>query len=113
MPYTFFLKKNALSFLEKSSLCGIALVVQRSSLAIVGIVVVDTNGDNAARPTVESASSALSPIGALIEQQQEALERATFVGMDAEEKAEYDNRAQRISRLQHALNTRQATEIHS
>ena len=67
----------------------------------------DTNRDKAARPTLESA------ISALIEQQQEALERATFVGMDAKEKAEYDNRAQRISRLQHALNTRQATETHS
>ena len=54
-----------------------------------------------------------SAISALIEQQQEALERATFVGMDAEEKAEYDNRAQRISRLQHALHPRQATETHS
>ena len=67
----------------------------------------DTNRDKAARPTLELA------ISALIEQQQEALERATFVGMDAEEKAEYDNRAQRISRLQHALHPRQATETHS
>ena len=66
-----------------------------------------TNRDNAARPTLELA------ISALIEQQQEALERATFVGMDDKEKAEYDDRAQRITRLQDALNARQATETHS
>ena len=65
-----------------------------------------TNRDKAARPSVKSA------ISALCEQQHEALERATFVGMDAEDKAEYDDRAQRISRLQHALNTRPAAENH-
>ena len=59
----------------------------------------DTNRDKAARPPVVSAISVLN------EQQHEALDRATFMGMDTEEKAEYDNRAQRISRLQHALNT--------
>ena len=67
----------------------------------------DTDRDKAARPTLELA------ISALIEQQQEALERATFVGMDDKEKAEYDDRAQRITRLQDALNARQATETHS
>ena len=40
----------------------------------------DTNGDKAARSTLESA------ISALIEQQQEALEWATFVGMDAKKR---------------------------
>jgi len=65
---------------------------------------VDTNRDKAARPPVESAISALN------EQQHEALDRATFMGMDTEEKAEYDKRAQRISRLQHALNTRHIAE---
>jgi hypothetical protein len=77
-------------------------VVQSFSLDRRSSVVV-TNRDKAARPTVESAISALH------EQQQEALERATFVGMDAEEKAEYDNRAQRITRLQDALNARKPT----
>jgi hypothetical protein len=61
----------------------------------------------------EIAARVKSAISALYKQQHEALERATFVGMDLQEKAEYDDRAQRISRLQHALNTRLAAETPS
>jgi hypothetical protein len=60
------------------------------------------NRQRPARPPVESA------IGALNKQQHEALERATFVGMNAEEKSDYDDRAQRINRLQRARNTEAA-----
>ena len=63
-----------------------------------------SNRERVAGPSVKSAISALN------EQQHEALDRATFMGMDTEEKAEYDKRAQRISRLQHALNTRHIAE---
>ena len=54
--------------------------------------------ERTARPGVKSAITTLN------KQQHEALERATFVGMNAEEAAEYDDRAQRINRLQRALN---------
>ena len=56
--------------------------------------------ERAAPPTVKSA------INELNKQQHEALERATFVGMNAEETAEFDDRAGRINRLQRALNKR-------
>jgi hypothetical protein len=58
----------------------------------------------------EIAARVKSAISALCKQQHEALERATFVGMDLQEKTEYDDRAQRIRRLQHALNTQLAAE---
>jgi hypothetical protein len=54
--------------------------------------------ERATPPAVKSA------INALKKQQHEALERATFVGMNADEAAEYDDRAQRMNRLQRALN---------
>lgn len=56
-----------------------------------------TDCDRAA-PAVEKS------IAALIREQHAALERATFVGMNDEEAAEYDDRALRIHRLQWALN---------
>ena len=58
--------------------------------------------ERAARPNVKSAISDLN------KQQHEALERATFVGMNSQETAEYDDRAGRINRLQRALNKRPA-----
>jgi hypothetical protein len=44
-----------------------------------------------------------SAVADLRKQQYEAMERATFVGMNAEEKEAYDDRAQRIDLLQRAL----------
>ena len=61
--------------------------------------------ERAAQPTVKSA------IDELNKQQHEALERATFVGMNAEETAEYDDRAGRINRLQRAVNKQSAERI--
>ena len=57
----------------------------------------DINCERGAPAVVES-------IAALIMEQHAALERATFVGMNDEEAAEYDDRALRIHRLQCALN---------
>ena len=61
--------------------------------------------ERVAQPTVKSA------INELNKQQHEALERATFVGMNAEETAEYDDRAGRINRLQRTVNKQSAERI--
>ena len=52
--------------------------------------------ERAAQPTVKSA------IDELNKQQHEALERATFVGMNAEQTAEYDDRAADSTRTESA-----------
>ena len=49
-----------------------------------------------------------SAIAGLKKQQHEAMERATFVGMNSEEKAAYDDRAERINLFQRALDNQPA-----
>lgn len=49
-----------------------------------------------------------SAIADLKKQQHEAMERATFLGMNSEEKAAYDDRAERINLLQSSLDNQPA-----